>query len=254
MFKVTEVANSGIVNTGTNLYILAWTTTPWTLPSNTALAVGKNIDYVIVKTFHPTSASNELVHLVLAKNLLHKYFPEKNSTLKFEDFKAGDKDFPYQILTELKGKDLEGIRYEQLLNFAQPSDGDAFRVVLGDFVTTEDGTGIVHIAPSFGADDFRVAKQNGIGSLTLVDKRGKFLSEVQDGVFLYGEEYVKEAYLTDAEKETEFKHQKNILESSGKIKELKNYISVDERIVLKLQEEGKLFNIPKRRTNSPVNN
>ena len=241
MFKVTEVANSGIVNTGTNLYILAWTTTPWTLPSNTALAVGKNIDYVIVKTFHPTSASNELVHLVLAKNLLHKYFPEKNSTLKFEDFKAGDKDFPYQILSELKGKDLEGIRYEQLLNFAQPSDGDAFRVVLGDFVTTEDGTGIVHIAPSFGADDFRVAKQNGIGSLTLVDKRGKFLSEVQDGVFLYSEEYVKEAYLTDAEKETEFKHQKNILESSGKIKELKNYISVDERIVLKLQEEGKLF-------------
>ena len=241
MFKVTDVAKSGIVNTGTNLYILAWTTTPWTLPSNTALAVGKNIDYVIVKTFHPTSASNELVHLVLAKNLLHKYFPEKNSTLKFEDFKAGDKDFPYQILTELKGKDLEGMRYEQLLNFAQPSDGDAFRVVLGDFVTTEDGTGIVHIAPSFGADDFRVAKQNGIGSLTLVDKRGKFLSEVQDGVFLYSEEYVKEAYLTDAEKETEFKHQKNILESSGKIKELKNYISVDERIVLKLQEEGKLF-------------
>jgi isoleucyl-tRNA synthetase len=241
MFKVTDVAKSGIVNTNTNLYILAWTTTPWTLPSNTALAVGKNIDYVIVKTFHPTSASKELVHLVLAKNLLHKYFPEKNSTLKFEDFKAGDKDFPYKILTELKGKDLEGIRYEQLLNFAQPSDGDAFRVVLGDFVTTEDGTGIVHIAPSFGADDFRVAKQNGIGSLTLVDKRGKFLSEVQDGVFLYGEEYVKEAYLTDAEKETEFKHQKNILESSGKIKELKNYISVDERIVLKLQEEGKLF-------------
>jgi isoleucyl-tRNA synthetase len=241
MFKVTDVAKSGIVNTGTNLYILAWTTTPWTLPSNTALAVGKNIDYVIVKTFHPTSASNELVHLVLAKNLLHKYFPEKNSTLKFEDFKAGDKDFPYQIFSELKGKDLEGIRYEQLLNFAQPSDGDAFRVVLGDFVTTEDGTGIVHIAPSFGADDFRVAKQNGIGTLTLVDKRGKFLSEVQDGVFLYGEEYVKEAYLTDAEKETEFKHQKNILESSGKIKELKNYISVDERLVLKLQEEGKLF-------------
>ncbi|MFN5794769.1 MAG: isoleucine--tRNA ligase [Bacteroidota bacterium] len=241
MFKVTDVANSGIVSTGANLYILAWTTTPWTLPSNTALAVGKNIDYVLVKTFHPTAASNELVHLVLAKNLLHKYFPEKNSTLKFEDFKAGDKDFPYQILSELKGKDLEGIRYEQLLNFAQPCDGDAFRVVLGDFVTTEDGTGIVHIAPSFGADDFRVAKQNGIGSLTLVDKRGKFLPEVQDGVFLYGEEYVKEAYLTDAEKETEFKHQKNILESSGKIKELKNYISVDERIVLKLQEEGKLF-------------
>ncbi len=114
-------------------------------------------------------------------------------------------------------------------------------VIIGDFVTTENGTGIVHIAPSFGADDFRVAKQNGIGSLTLVDKRGKFLEEVKDGVFLYGEEYVKEAYLTDAEKEAEFKNQKTILEAAGKIKELKAYISVDERIVLKLQEEGKLF-------------
>jgi isoleucyl-tRNA synthetase len=114
-------------------------------------------------------------------------------------------------------------------------------VVCGDFVTTEDGTGIVHIAPSFGADDFKVAKQNGIGSLTLVDKRGRFLPEVKDGVFLFGEEYVKEAYLSDDEKKAEFEKQKNILESAGKIKDLKVYLSVDERIVLKLQEEGKLF-------------
>ena len=99
----------------------------------------------------------------------------------------------------------------------------------------------MHIAPSFGADDFRVAKQNGIGSLTLVDKRGKFLPEVKDGIFLYGEEYVKEAYLTDEEKAREFQFQKKILEDNGKIKELKAYLSVDERIVLKLQEEGKLF-------------
>ncbi|MBA3972204.1 MAG: isoleucine--tRNA ligase, partial [Bacteroidetes bacterium] len=111
----------------------------------------------------------------------------------------------------------------------------------GDFVTTQDGTGIVHIAPSFGADDFRVAKQNGIGSLTLVDKRGKFLPEIKDGIFLYGEEYVKEAYLTDEEKAHEFQFQKKILEDNGKIKDLKAYLSVDERIVLKLQEEGKLF-------------
>src|SRR5205814_562889 len=112
-----------------------------------------------------------------------------------------------------KGSGLEDIRYEQLLPYAQPTDGDAFRVVVGDFVTTTDGTGIVHIAPSFGADDFKVAKQNGIGALTLVDKRGKFLPEVKDGVFLYGEEYVKEAYLSEEEKKAEFEKQKKILEA-----------------------------------------
>ena len=226
------------------VYFLAWTTTPWTLPSNTALAVGKNIDYVAVKTFHPNPKAgeekNEIV-VILAKDLLHKYFPEKNAELKFEDYKAGDKNIPFQVLKEYKGEDFTFVEYNQLLPFVQPTDGDAFKVIIGDFVTTTDGTGIVHIAPSFGADDFRVAKQNGIGSLTLVDKRGKFLPEIKDDVFLYGEEYVKEAYLTDEEKKTEFEHQKKILESTGKIKELKNYISVDERIVLKLQEEGKLF-------------
>ena len=110
--------------------------------------------------------------------------------------------------------------------YAQPTDGDAFRVVLGDFVTTEDGTGIVHIAPSFGADDFRVAKQNGIGSLTLVDKQGKFVSEVTD----FANEYVKEAYLTDEEKEIERKKQGG-----------EKYLSVDDRIVIKLKKEGKAF-------------
>ena len=227
-----------------NTYYLAWTTTPWTLPSNTALAVGKEIDYVFVKTFHPNPKVGEEkneIFVVLAKDLLHKYFPEKNASLNFEDYKPGDKNIPFVVTAECKGKQLESGPYEQLLPFVQPTDGDAFKVIIGDFVTTTDGTGIVHIAPSFGADDFRVAKQNGIGSLTLVDKRGKFLPEIKDDIFLYGEEYVKEAYLTDEEKKTEFEHQKKILESAGKIKELKNYISVDERIVLKLQEEGKLF-------------
>ncbi len=240
MFKVIEKARIPL-ESDYDTYFLAWTTTPWTLPSNTALAVGKNITYVAVKTIHPTSKNQEEIVVILAKDLLHKYFPEKNSELRFEDFKSGDKNYPFQIIKEFKGSKVEGINYEQLLNFSQPTDGDAFRVVLGDFVTTEDGTGIVHIAPSFGSDDFRVAKQNGIGALTLVDKRGKFLSEVQDGVFLYGDEYVKEAYLSDEEKETEFQKQKKILEANGKIKELKAYLSVDERIVLKLQEEGKLF-------------
>jgi len=222
-----------------DLYILAWTTTPWTLPSNTALAVGKDIDYVFIESFNPFSGSLQTV--VLAKDLVNKYFSEKHTDLKFEDYKVGDKNIPFKIVNHCKGSDLEGISYEQLLPFVQPTDGDAFKVIVGDFVTTTDGTGIVHIAPSFGADDFRVAKQNGIGSLTLVDKRGRFLPEIKDGTFLYGEEYVKEAYHTDAEKQVEFEKQKQILEATGKIKELKAYLSVDERIVLKLQEEGKLF-------------
>ena len=239
MFKAIQSSTLESLKLAGDVYFLAWTTTPWTLPSNTALAVGKNIDYVLVKTFNPFS--HIITNVILAKALVGKHFPEKNKELKFEDYKAGDKAIPFEIVSEYKGSDLDGISYEQLLTFAKPTDGDAFKVIIGDFVTTEDGTGIVHIAPSFGADDFRVAKQNGIGSLTLVDKRGKFLPEIVDGVFLYGEECVKEAYLTDVEKEVEFQHQKKVLEASGKIKELKAYLSVDERIVLKLQEEGKLF-------------
>ncbi|MCX7744400.1 MAG: isoleucine--tRNA ligase [Flavobacteriales bacterium] len=224
------------------LYILAWTTTPWTLPSNTALAVGKSIDYVAVATYNPFT--EQPVTVILAKALMNKYFPEANAHLSLESYVPGASDkkkIPFEIVGEFTGAELEGMYYHQLLPFVQPTDGDAFRVISGDFVTTEDGTGIVHIAPSFGADDFRVAKQNGIGSLTLVDKRGRFLPEVKDGVYLYGEEYVKEAYLTDKEKEAEWLKQKSILESAGKIKELKTYLSVDDRIVLKLQEEGKLF-------------
>ena len=230
MFKVSEKSKDRTQKlTGQDhVYILAWTTTPWTLPSNTALAVGKDIDYIAVKT--ENSYSKKEVVVILASTLRNKYFGDGKSKLPVgED------------IATFKGKDLAGIQYEQLLPFVQLKDGDAFKVVLGDFVTTEDGTGIVHIAPSFGADDFKVAKQNGIGSLTLVDKRGKFLPEVKDDVFLYGDEYVKEAYLSDSEKKAEFEKQKKILESNGKIKELKEYLSVDERIVLKLQEEGKLF-------------
>jgi len=236
-FKVIEKSKLQITNSDP-LYILAWTTTPWTLPSNTALAVGKDIDYVVVHTYN--QFTGKLQNVVVAKELVHKYFSEKHTDLPFEDYKAGSKEVPFKIIAHCKGSDLEGIKYEQLLPFVKP-EGDAFRVIVGDFVTTTDGTGIVHIAPSFGADDFKVAKQNNIGSLTLVDKRGKFLPEVKDGVFLYGEEYVKEAYLNDDEKKAEFENQKKILEAAGKIKELKVYLSVDERIVLKLQEEGKLF-------------
>jgi len=238
-FKVIDNSKLKVQQLKGEVFILAWTTTPWTLPSNTALAVGKDIDYVFVESFNPFSFTPQIV--VLAKDLLNKYFPEKSADLNLDDYKPGDKIVPFKIVGQCKGYDLVGIAYEQLLPFTQPTDGDAFKVIVGDFVTTTDGTGIVHIAPSFGADDFRVAKQNGIGSLTLVDKRGRFLPEIKDGTFLYGEEYVKEAYHTDAEKQVEFEKQKQILESTGKIKELKAYLSVDERIVLKLQEEGKLF-------------
>ena len=171
-----------------DVYILAWTTTPWTLPSNTALAVGDKIAYVQVNTFNPYTFKP--VSLVLAKALFGKYFSEKNQALKLEDYKAGDKAIPYQVIQEFTGKQLVGIRYEQLMPYLQPlEDADkAFHVIAGDFVTTEDGTGIVHISPTFGADDFRAAKQNGIPALTVrdtagnevptVDKKGKFISAI----------------------------------------------------------------------------
>lgn len=222
-----------------DIFFLAWTTTPWTLPSNTALAVGSKIDYAVVKTYNPYSHAPCTV--ILAKELMPKYFKPEHAETPLEGYQAGDKVIPYQVIAEVKGADLEGMKYEQLLPFAKVENGDAFRVIVGDFVTTEDGTGIVHIAPSFGADDFRVAKQNGIGSLTLVDKRGKFSPEVKDDVFLYGEEFVKEAYLNDAEKAKELAIQKQklgvIIKDTSKL----NYLSVDERIILKLQTEGKLF-------------
>jgi len=176
---------------GVETFILAWTTTPWTLPSNTALAVGKDIDYVLVRTFNPYTYLP--VRLVLAKPLFGKYFPEKNAALSLEEYNPGDKNIPFSVLAEFKGSDLAGLRYEQLLPYAQPESGDAFVVVTGDFVTTEDGTGIVHIAPSFGADDFKVAKQYGLGSLTLVDKQGRFTSEMGE----FAGRYVKQEYMRD---------------------------------------------------------
>ncbi|MBI1221384.1 MAG: isoleucine--tRNA ligase [Bacteroidetes bacterium] len=208
-----------------NTYFLAWTTTPWTLPSNTALAVGKKIKYVWVETFN--QYTGDAIRAVLAKELLTNFFSEE---AKMDEYHVGDKKLPYRILKEFSGEELVGLRYEQLLPYAQPEDGDAFRVIAGDFVTTEDGTGIVHLAPSFGGDDFRVAKQNGIGSLTLVDKRGRFVEAVSD----FANEFVKEQYLSEEEKEEERKKQ-------GRDK----YLSVDERIAIKLKQENKAFKVEK---------
>nr|MDA3780611.1 isoleucine--tRNA ligase [Bacteroidales bacterium] len=202
----------------TDLFFIAWTTTPWTLPSNTALGVGKGIHYVKVRTFN--QYTGEAITVILAKSLLSKFFSEENKDLKLEDYKKGEKKIPYKVISEFLGTDLEGIRYEQLLPYHQPTDGDAFRVIIADFVTTEDGTGIVHLAPSFGADDFRAGKQNGIGSLTLVDKQGRFI----DGMGEFSGRYVKNEYLEDADKDTP---------------------SLDVDIAVKLKKENKAFKIEK---------
>jgi len=220
-FKVVRDDSSEFLfgNSHGDVFFLAWTTTPWTLPSNTALAVGKKIDYVSVKTFNPYTHSP--VTLILASDLVNKFFPEKNRELSLEDYEPGQKAIPFKVVDEFKGKKLTGIRFEQLLPYAQPDDGDAFKVVTGDFVTTEDGTGIVHIAPSFGADDFKVAKDNGLGSLTMVDKQGKFVDEMGE----FAGRYVKTEYDPDHNPEKDD--------------------PVDLDIVVKLKKENKAFKTEK---------
>lgn len=219
-FKLAENNDSTSLfqNNHADIFFLAWTTTPWTLPSNTALAVGKNIDYLLVNTFN--TYTHLPISVLVAKALFSKYFSEKNQDLQLSDYQAGDKRIPYEVVQELKGTDLEGLRYEQLLAYTQPVDGDCFKVLVGDFVTTEDGTGIVHLAPSFGSDDNLVAKQNGIGSLTLVDAQGRFVKEVSD----FAGMYVKNEYYED-----------------GKTPDK----SVDVQIIIKLKEENKCFKAEK---------
>lgn len=218
-------------------HILAWTTTPWTLPSNTALAVGEKIDYVAVKSFNQYTFEPMVV--VMAKDLVGKWFKAEQAELSLDDYRSGDKLIPYQIVKEFKGSELVGTKYEQLMPYAQP-DGKGFEVIAGDFVSTEDGTGIVHIAPTFGADDARVAKVAGIGAMLvddgagnqvpLVDLQGRFRPEVKD----FAGQYVKAEYYTDEEIVAEAKHQ-------GR----DNYLSVDERIAIKLKEENKAFRVEK---------
>jgi isoleucyl-tRNA synthetase len=241
-----------------DVHFLAWTTTPWTLPSNTALTVGPKIDYVLVKTFNQYTF--ESVNVVLAKALVGKQFAKKYSEGTEEDFAnytSESKIIPYQILAEFKGADLVGIKYEQLLDYAKPYQNpeNAFRVISGNFVTTEDGTGIVHTAPTFGADDAKVAKEatpevppmlvldkNG-NPVPLVDLQGRFLSQVSDEIYGFANEYVKGEYLSEEEKNTEFNIQKEKLKSI--ISDLKTYLSVDERIALKLRKENKAFKVEK---------
>lgn len=218
------------------LYIAAWTTTPWTLPSNTALAVGEKVKYAWVQCKNPYT--QEIQNIIIAGDLIHSWFKKENELEKTASWEDNlDKKGGYKLMaTSISGASLSGLRYKPLFNYKKPDEGDSYIVVPGDFVSTEDGTGIVHIAPSFGADDMRVAKKYGIGALTLVDQRGKFTSEVTD----FAGEYVKEDYLTEAEKETE----KNRQQSD-------RYLSVDERIVIKLKKEGKLLVSQKYTHNYP---
>jgi len=231
------------------VYILAWTTTPWTLPSNTALAIGEKITYAQINTFNPYTFKP--VSIVLAKDLVGKYFAEKNAALKLEDYKPGDKAIPFEIVQEFKGKQLVGIQYEQLMPYIQPLyDADkAFQVVAGDFVTTEDGTGVVHTSPTFGADDFRVAKQHGIPPLTIrdeadnelptVDKQGKFIKEIgaklKEGV----EQYKIKTHKALTENDFFVKNYKDEDESHP------DYKSTDVIISIILKEENKAFKVEK---------
>ncbi len=242
----------------TDVYFLAWTTTPWTLPSNTALCVGPGIKYVKAKTFNPYTGIP--VTLILAKDLFNVYFNEKNAELQFEEYKQGDKNIPYKIIGEYKGNDLKGVQYEQLIEWVKPK-GKAFEVITGDFVTIEDGTGIVHIAPTFGVDDDRVAKQNGISPLIVEDLEGKMQALVdKQGRFFPTKNLDKnfvEKYV-NVENYHNFggRYVKN--EFDDKLEDGAPTVDVDISVMLKLQ--NKAFKIEKHvhsyphcwRTDKPV--
>jgi isoleucyl-tRNA synthetase len=218
MFKAKKADNSKFLFDAAGsdeVFFLAWTTTPWTLPSNLGLTVGANIEYALVHTFNPYT--HLPINVVAAKVLLHKYFKAEGENGDFGDYKDGDKVIPWKALTTFKGSQLENLRYEQLFPFAQPEEGDPFRVLIGDFVTTEDGTGIVHTAPAFGADDNRVGRKYGIGILTLVDREGKFTDNVGE----FSGRYVKN-YKDDPD-----------------------YKDVDVDIAVKLKKENRAFKIEK---------
>ncbi len=212
------------------VYFLAWTTTPWTLPSNTALTVGKSIPYVLVETFNQYTHQKQKV--VLAKNLVAKYFKKEAKNVSFSDYRKDGKNIPWKIVWEGLGERLLDLKYEQLLPYAKPYENpdQAFRVIAGDFVTTEDGTGIVHTAPTFGADDAKVAKENGVppmlvldengNAVPLVDLQGKFRKEMGE----FAGKFVKNEYYLESEKPDK---------------------SVDVEIAIKLKEENKAFLVEK---------
>ena len=249
---------------------LAWTTTPWTLPSNTALCVGPKYDYVAVRSYNPYTS--EKITAVVAEPLLYSIFNKKGEELKLEDYKAGDKIIPFEVVGKWKGTELEGMRYEQLLPWVKPVEADengnwteasakAFRVILGDYVTVEDGTGIVHIAPTFGADDAFVARQAGIPSLFMINKRGETRPMVDfTGKFFLTEEldekFVAECVNADY-KEYEGRFVKNAYDPQFTVdgrydeKAAAAAENLDIYISIRLKETNKVFKIEKHTHNYP---
>lgn len=240
------------------LFILAWTTTPWTLPSNTALAVGDKIDYVKVATFNQYTGIQ--ITVIIAKDRLGSYFNENNKDLSFEDYKQGDKKIPYKVIGELKGFELTGVNYEQLFPWIKPM-GNAFEVIPGDFVTIEEGTGIVHAAPTFGADDDRVAKLMGIVPLVLIDKNGERRPMVDfKGRFFNIEDldpvFVKDYVDVDKYGEYAGRYVKNDYDDSLDDKS----VTLDIDLAVSLKKDNKAFKVEKHvhsyphcwRTDKPI--
>lgn len=230
-------------------YFLAWTTTPWTLPSNTALCVGPKIDYVAVQSYN--SYTGQPITVVLAKALVNAHFNAKAAELALEDYKPGDKLVPFKIIAEYKGKDLIDMEYEQLIPWVNPGEG-AFKVIPGDYVTTEDGTGIVHIAPTFGADDAQVAKAAGVPPLQLINKKGELRPMVDlTGKFYQinelDEDFVKERINTELYKDFEGRYVKNDYDSTLTDKDE----SLDVSICMMMKANNLAFKIEKHVHNYP---
>lgn len=231
-FEVIKDDTSSFLFQGHDLkvYFLAWTTTPWTLPSNCAVALGAKIEYSLIRTYNPYTKLP--VCVILATDLISKYLNPEGADIDIEDYDGTSKLIPYKVLQTMTGKQLEGIHYHQLMPYVQPESGDAFRAILGDFVSTEDGTGIVHTASVFGSDDYRVCQANNVPSILvkrgkewmpLVDKQGKFVEEVGE----FGGRYVRAEYYDD------------------EVRNQPDFESTDVKIAVKLKKENKAFKVEK---------
>ena len=229
--------------------VIAWTTTPWTLPSNTALCVGPNIEYNLVKTVNPVSG--EPICVIIGKPLMGSFFPAEAEKPSFEEYNVGDKKLPYEVLGTCKGSDLVGLEYEQLIPWVNPGEG-AFRVIPGDYVTTEDGTGIVHIAPTFGADDKRVAMQNAIPPLQMIDKDGKVQPMVdRTGKFFLLEDLDPDFVKNNVDAEGYGPYAGQFVKNAYDPTKTEKDKSLDVDIVVWLKERGKLFKSEKHTHNYP---
>ena len=244
-----EAFNKRFSEVNEDVHILAWTTTPWTLPSNTALAVGGNIMYVLVKTFNPYTY--DPVNVLISKDRFSAYFSPKHEDLDLKDYEPGNNVIPFKVINEFSGKELVGLAYEQLIDWIKPN-GKAFEVIQGDFVTTEDGTGIVHIAPTFGADDYRVAAQNGIGGLLVKDKMGNELPLVdKQGRFIPIEEIDEGFQKSNVNFETYQDFQGRYVKNAYDENLTEKDITVDVDISVILKKENKAFKIEKHTHNYP---